>query len=174
MTRIIEDETAKREFAAKVEKMIGDQRPLYCYQCAKCTSGCPVAKIQPDYRPHQIVHLARLGLVDALFASPDLIWSCAGCVKCKEICPQDVAPADLILALKNIYLKMNLPVPKKFHEGMLTAIARYSRYQLPKMIRSRSRKYYDRKPLALPPLSTPADMKKFAATIRRIFEGDEG
>lgn len=172
MTRIVEAENAKTEFIFKVENVIGDQRPNYCHQCGKCTSGCPVAKLQPEYRPHQIVSMARLGLVRELFASPDTVWSCALCFKCKEACPQDVAPSDMLLALRTISVERGIPTPQNFHKVMLKSIVRNGRYQPIQMIRSKDGKYYDRGRLALPQLTMPLDAKAFTTVIERILEGN--
>jgi len=170
LTTVVETENAETGFIFKVKSRVGDQRPGYCYQCAKCTSGCPVAKLQPEYRPHQIVSMVQLGLVKELFAVSDLVWSCALCLKCKEVCPQDVAPVDLLLALRNIGVEMGVPVPQRFHKVMIGSIARCGYYQPIQMVRSRDQKYYDRERLALPSISKPKDTKAFAATIEKILK----
>jgi len=171
LTTVVETENAETGFIFKVKSRAGDQRPGYCYQCAKCTSGCPVAKLQPEYRPHQIVSMVQLGLVKELFAVSDLVWSCALCLKCKEVCPQDVAPADLLLALRNIGVETGVPVPQKFHKVMIGSIAKCGYYQPIQIVRSRDRKYYDRELLALPSISKPKDANAFAAIIEKILKG---
>lgn len=171
LTRIIGAENAEAGFIFKVENVTGDQRPNYCLQCAKCTSACPVAKLQPEYRPHQIVNTARLGLAKELFSSSNLVWSCALCFKCKEICPQDVAPSDLMLALRNVSVERGISTPLKFHEVMLKSFLRNGRYQPIQMIRGSDGKYFDRTRLALPPLTVPQDLKKFASLVEKILKG---
>ena len=34
-----------------------------CYQCAKCTAGCPMAEVM-DVRPHQVMRLLQVDKVD--------------------------------------------------------------------------------------------------------------
>lgn len=65
-----------------------------CYQCGKCSAGCPMAD-DMDLRPQQVIRLLQLGQVeDALKArSP---WICAQCSVCSSRCPQDIEIADLM------------------------------------------------------------------------------
>jgi heterodisulfide reductase subunit C len=77
-----------------------------CYQCRKCTSGCPVAYAM-DYTPAQILHAARLGLKELVLGSAT-IWLCATCETCVTRCPQDVnlvqaMDALRVMALNNGY-----------------------------------------------------------------------
>ena len=86
-------------FSRELLKVVGDQQPDACFQCMKCSSGCDALKFQGDFRPHQLVGLARLGLRDRLL-NAKLIWSCTTCSYCREVCPQDVSPVDVIKALR--------------------------------------------------------------------------
>lgn len=69
-----------------------------CYQCRKCTSGCPVA-FSMDILPHQIVRYLQLGLEAELLASRS-IWNCTGCQTCKSRCPNGIDISALNDALK--------------------------------------------------------------------------
>lgn len=73
-----------------------------CYQCRKCTSGCPVAYAM-DYTPAQILHAARLGLKELVLGS-STIWLCAACETCVTRCPQDVNLVQAMDALRAIAL----------------------------------------------------------------------
>ena len=57
--KITMDESS-RSFAARVSGMIG-QNIDGCYQCGKCTAGCPVAYTM-DVPPHEIIRMVQLGL----------------------------------------------------------------------------------------------------------------
>jgi len=76
-------------------------KPEVCFRCNKCVSGCPVAKKIDEYRPNRIVKLAYFGHIDELINS-ELIWYCTQCFTCTERCPMEVAPADVIIALRNV------------------------------------------------------------------------
>lgn len=97
-------EVAVSKFADELTRALGDQKPRDCFQCIKCTSGCDVARFEPEYRPHQIVNTARLGFRDQLLNSK-VIWSCTTCSYCREICPQAVSPVDLVKALRRVAVK---------------------------------------------------------------------
>jgi heterodisulfide reductase subunit C len=49
-------------FANKVHTLTGRNINL-CYQCKKCTVGCPLT-FEMDYYPSQIIYAARLGMKD--------------------------------------------------------------------------------------------------------------
>jgi len=59
-----------------------------CYQCGKCSAGCPMAG-SFDLMPRQIVHLMHLGDMDSVMRSKS-IWLCASCHTCVERCPHDI------------------------------------------------------------------------------------
>ncbi|MDN5326757.1 MAG: heterodisulfide reductase subunit [Moorella sp. (in: firmicutes)] len=74
---------------------------LACYQCARCTSGCPVATLDPGYNPRRIFRLAALGEEETVFKDEKL-WYCLACFTCQERCPEEARPAEVLLALKNL------------------------------------------------------------------------
>jgi heterodisulfide reductase subunit C len=69
-----------------------------CYQCKKCTSGCPVAYAM-DYTPTQLMHAIRLGLKDLVLNSAT-IWLCASCETCTTRCPQELDLVKVMDALR--------------------------------------------------------------------------
>ncbi len=89
----------------ELKRIIEWIRPEVCFRCNKCVSGCPVAKKVDTYRPNRIVRMAYLGIVDELLDSEE-IWLCTQCFTCTERCPMDVAPADVIIALRNMASRM--------------------------------------------------------------------
>lgn len=91
--------------AQGIEGRYGPQLAL-CYQCKRCTAGCPVADLM-DYRPHQIMRLVRLGAVDRALSS-DAIWACVGCYACTTRCPQGVPVTEMMYALKSEALRRGL------------------------------------------------------------------
>lgn len=61
---------------------------LRCYQCGKCTAGCPIAQEMSD-PPHKILRFAQLGLREKILSS-STIWLCAGCETCFSRCPKGI------------------------------------------------------------------------------------
>ena len=103
----------RREINERLKKLQDDASD-YCFQCAKCTSGCEAHKLL-ELEPHKIVALLKRGLIDELVNS-DIIWTCMTCLKCKERCPQKVAPVDILFALKNKAVADGKQVPGKYTE----------------------------------------------------------
>ena len=72
---------------------------LDCYQCGKCTAGCPMAHAM-DLMPRELIRLLQLGLVDeALRAKTP--WICAQCAVCTARCPQNVDIAAIMRAVRH-------------------------------------------------------------------------
>jgi heterodisulfide reductase subunit C len=89
-------------FVAKVEKLSG-QNLLACYQCGKCSAGCPVVS-KMDILPNQIIRLAQLGLSEDLLES-EAIWLCASCMTCNVRCPKGINIAEVIEVLRQMLLR---------------------------------------------------------------------
>lgn len=68
-----------------------------CYQCGKCTAGCPIARGM-DIPPHQVVGLLRLGQVEVL-SQAESLWLCVGCGACWVRCPNGIHVGELVDAL---------------------------------------------------------------------------
>ncbi len=71
-----------------------------CYQCKKCTSGCPVASYA-ELHPAQIMRAVQLGQLDMILADR-FIWLCSGCQTCTAHCPQGIDVAAVMDELKII------------------------------------------------------------------------
>lgn len=92
-------------FVDKVQKLSG-QKLLVCYQCGKCSAGCPAVS-QMDILPNQIIRYAQLGLKDELLQSK-AIWVCASCMTCNTRCPQGINIAEVIEAIRQILLRKQI------------------------------------------------------------------
>lgn len=71
-----------------------------CYQCKKCTTGCPVAGYA-GMHPAQIMRAVQLGQLDMVF-DDRFIWLCTGCETCTTRCPQGIDIAAIMDELKII------------------------------------------------------------------------
>jgi len=89
-------------FVVKVEEISG-QNLLACYQCGKCSAGCPAVS-EMDILPNQIIRFAQLGLKDELLQSKS-IWICASCFTCNARCPKGINIAEIIEAVRQILLR---------------------------------------------------------------------
>ncbi len=69
-----------------------------CYQCEKCTNGCPLT-FAMDVMPHALIRMAQVGMADEVRASRTP-WVCASCETCVTRCPNLVDVPRLMDFLK--------------------------------------------------------------------------
>ena len=99
----------------------------YCYQCATCSGGCPIAKLtEGSYNPRKIIEAAILGLKDYLVHPDSQVWLCLTCQKCVEQCPQGVELTHIFDHIKNLCVQSgNIPEAYKSQASVIyeTAMA---------------------------------------------------
>jgi heterodisulfide reductase subunit C2 len=98
------------DFLKNVEK-IGQTVAHMCYQCGTCTGSCPSAP-RSSYRIRLFMRRAVLGLEEEALTDPDL-WLCTTCYSCTDRCPRDLAPTDVIMAMRNLAARRDI-VPRNF------------------------------------------------------------
>jgi len=68
-----------------------------CYQCVRCSSGCPVAEYM-DLLPNQVMRAIQFNDEQVLEAKTP--WICAACQTCTTHCPQELDIAGIMDALR--------------------------------------------------------------------------
>jgi heterodisulfide reductase subunit C len=100
-----------------------------CYQCKKCSIGCPVAD-QTESPPSEIIRRLQLGAGDELLQT-DLIWSCLSCETCYARCPNQINFPAVIDALKALAVEKGVAKPKGdaplFNRLFLNTVKTYGR-----------------------------------------------
>ena len=71
----------------------------YCFTCGSCIAACPASNANPPLLIRSLIRMAVLGLEDDLL-DDDTPWSCVTCSRCEEVCPMDVRPFELCLAIR--------------------------------------------------------------------------
>lgn len=110
-------------FRRQVEEHCG-QKINSCFQCEKCTNGCPVAYFM-DIVPHKLMRSIVLGLKDQALKS-DTIWVCASCETCTTRCPNGIDIAHVMDSLRQISQLEGVPTSQKkapiFHSTFLSCV----------------------------------------------------
>ena len=101
-----------------------------CYQCGKCTAGCPMATSM-DVMPNQLVRMVQLGR-SAVAMRSDAIWACVSCQTCSTRCPKEVDCAGIMDALRELSLRRGVVSPGQervvaFQQAFLNNIRRNGR-----------------------------------------------
>ena len=97
--------TPSKTLAAEIATGCGEN--VYkCYQCKRCTSGCPVASYA-DMHPAMIMRAAQLGQADMIF-DDRFLWLCTGCQTCTTRCPQRIDVAGIMDELRIIARRKGL------------------------------------------------------------------
>jgi heterodisulfide reductase subunit C len=112
-----------QELEAGLQERTG-QRVRACYQCKKCSAGCPVA-FAMDILPHEVMKLVQYGQEQRLLKS-STIWLCASCETCSTRCPNEIDIARVMDGLRQTALEAGAPQAQSdvvlFHKSFLNGI----------------------------------------------------
>jgi len=97
-------------------------KALYCQECGKCSSSCPITRLDPLYSPRLAVEKALMGLEDAVLTDKGL-WSCLTCYLCRQRCPLDIEYDELIRTCRS-KATANGIFGNCSHEGVLYSLSR--------------------------------------------------
>jgi heterodisulfide reductase subunit C len=104
-------------------------RAAACYQCAKCSAGCPAAP-EMTVLPHRAMHLIALGQEQRL-RGENTLWLCAACNTCATRCPNDIDIPGVFDTLRSGWVSASVPCPApqvlRFHESFVRDLKRRGR-----------------------------------------------
>jgi heterodisulfide reductase subunit C len=176
---VLKLELRERPFADQIRRQMQvDVRE--CYQCGRCTAGCPVAYAM-DAAPHAIMRGIQIEQHDWVL-SRNTYWICASCATCTTRCPCKVDIARVMDGLREIALaegaRPTSLEAKVFHQVFLQWIRLTGRMYEAGLIglyNLRSRHLLAGADLALPMLShgkVPLLPRRYPGQdeVNRIFE----
>jgi heterodisulfide reductase subunit C len=95
-----------------------------CYQCQKCSAGCPVAEAM-DLLPNQVLRHIQYGHREKVLGSKT-IWICASCYTCSVRCPNNIDIAHIMDTLRHVAVRSGVTPGEKdipvFHSLFLDEI----------------------------------------------------
>ena len=114
-------------FKSTVEEATG-VTVSHCYQCGKCTAGCPLNE-EMDIMPNQLLRMLQAempGYEEKILRSLS-IWLCLACDTCYSRCPQEVLLSKVMDYLRQESIRQNKVNPKakdilSFHKAFLNSV----------------------------------------------------
>lgn len=100
---VLRKDEKTEKFIKKIEELTG-QNIFACYQCGRCSAGCPLVD-QMDLLPNQVIRLLQLGDMSVL--DSNTYWVCASCFTCSTRCPKGVKITEIMEALRVYQLRLN-------------------------------------------------------------------
>jgi heterodisulfide reductase subunit C2 len=128
MTIKIKKQPGTESLIRQVEKM-AEVSLEKCYQCKKCSAGCPVSD-RVKIHPFEVIRRLQLGAGPELLET-DLVWTCLSCDTCYARCPNEINFPAVIDALRAIAVEKGVANaegnPALFNRLFLNTVKTYGR-----------------------------------------------
>ena len=99
------------------EQTMAQQLDLYgCYQCGKCTGGCPVS-LKSRLNIRRLMIEGILGRNLEHLSERLELWDCTTCKTCTLRCPRGLKPMDLVIGMRGSLVEEG-HIPKTLIEAM--------------------------------------------------------
>ena len=116
-----------RFFAREVEERSGQNLQL-CYQCVKCSVGCPTARYM-DYTPNVLIRLIQYGQREMVLKS-HAIWLCVACWTCGTRCPNEIDMGVVMDTLREMAIESGFLADRNIvmlHQEFILSIRQFGR-----------------------------------------------
>lgn len=115
-------------FLDEVSRLSGEDI-ITCYQCGKCTAGCPLAD-EMDFSPNQVMRCLLLNHKEPLLKS-NSFWICSSCETCTTRCPKEIDIAKVMDTLRILSLQKLKKAPEHgvqaFNKAFLDIVKTFGR-----------------------------------------------
>jgi len=102
------------------EQTFAEKFDLYaCYQCGKCTGGCPVS-LKSKLNIRRLMIEGILGKNLDRIGEKEELWDCTTCKTCTLRCPRGLKPMDLVIGMRGTLVEEGR-IPKTIIEAMENA-----------------------------------------------------
>ncbi len=128
MTITLKKGRKSQDLLRRVAEMSGADLSA-CYQCKRCTAGCPVSKMTTG-GPSEVIRRLHLGAGRELL-DHDLIWTCVSCQTCSARCPMGIDVAAVMDSLRRLALELRAAKPQGnvplFNQAFLQTVRLFGR-----------------------------------------------
>ncbi len=117
----------ERSFAREVQERSGQNLQL-CFQCLKCSVGCPTARYM-DYNLNVLIRMIQYGQRERVLKS-HAIWLCVSCWTCGTRCPNEIDMGVIMDALREMALEGGFVADRNIvllHQEFVDSIRRMGR-----------------------------------------------
>jgi len=114
-------------FAREVQQR-STQNLQLCYQCLKCSIGCPTATYM-EYNPNALIRLIQYGQKEKVLRS-QAIWLCVSCWTCGTRCPNEIDMGVIMDTLREMALEDGVVADRNIvllHQEFVNSIRRMGR-----------------------------------------------
>jgi heterodisulfide reductase subunit C len=114
-------------FATEIQQRSGQNLQL-CYQCVKCSVGCPTAQYM-DHNPNALIRLIQYGQREIVLGS-HAIWLCVSCWTCGTRCPNEIDMGVIMDTLREMALESGNVADRNIvllHQEFVESIRRMGR-----------------------------------------------
>jgi len=132
-----------KDFIKEVQERSG-QNIKTCYQCLKCSVGCPVFPYM-EFKTNSVIQLIQYGEREKVLRSSS-IWLCVSCMTCGVRCPNEIDMSAVMDTLREMSIEDNYAYEADrrvviLHEEFVRSVKMWGRlhevtFFIPYMVRS--------------------------------------
>ncbi len=132
-----------KDFIKEVQERSG-QNIKTCYQCLKCSVGCPIFPYM-EFKPNSVIRLIQYGEREKVLRSSS-IWLCVSCMTCGVRCPNEIDMSAVMDTLREMSIEDNYAYEADrrvviLHEEFVRSVKMWGRlhevtFFIPYMVRS--------------------------------------